>query len=130
MSLVVVGSRSSEMRSSFVATALCLSLVQTMINARATNNRQMQHGHADIASHNGVFKWLGSLFTRDVVERQDTGSRSEICVEDEYYYFVYNSSFGQNFCGEYVNYQNLTTITDYIPTRQEHSPSANMDVAD
>lgn len=107
----------SAMRQSFFATALCLSLIQTS-DARAHGRfpqLQIRDGGAVVQdARHGVVDWFRHLFKKDdSIERR----QESICPEDIYFQFVYNSSFGQDFCESFVNYPNTTVTADYTPTR-------------
>lgn len=99
------------MRSYIIPAALCLSLV---LNASA----RVPHSFQDVARRNaepedGIWGWLHRLFKREIFTRQSDG----ICYQDQYYDFVYNSSFGEAVCQALIEYPNRTTTVDYTPIR-------------
>ncbi|OQO11198.1 hypothetical protein B0A48_05454 [Cryoendolithus antarcticus] len=53
----------------------------------------------------GVLNWMRSLLHRDT------------CYQDDYYYFVNNSTFGETICRALITYPNETTTYDYTPTQ-------------
>ncbi|KAK6435213.1 hypothetical protein LTR95_008598 [Oleoguttula sp. CCFEE 5521] len=53
----------------------------------------------------GVLNWMKSLLHRDT------------CYQDDYYYFVNNSTFGETICRALITYPNETTTYDYTPTQ-------------
>ncbi|KAK1057541.1 hypothetical protein LTR74_014066 [Friedmanniomyces endolithicus] len=104
------------MRQSIFASALCLSLVQPSVNARAHDRfsqLKIRNGQpvVEVAQH-GVLDWANRLFRRHVQPRQSSGT----CVEDSYYTFIQNLPNGQSFCQGYMNYPNETVTVDYTST--------------
>lgn len=93
----------------FVATALCLSLVQQSTARIPQSLRQLGRRNADPQSQGGLAGWLGQMLGRPLERRQAT------CYEDEYYEFVNNSTFGETFCQAYMKYPNTTTVVDFTP---------------
>jgi len=96
---------------SFVAVALCLSLISSFAQARIPHSyRQLQERDDDFQSPNGIFNWFSRLLKRQQKRQQD------VCYQDEYYDFVTNSTFGQNFCQSLgVSYPNSTVVEDFTP---------------
>jgi hypothetical protein len=94
---------------SFVAVALCLSLLSTFAFARIPHSyRQLQERDDESQSPNSIFSW----FTRLLKRQQE----QDVCYQDEYYDFVTNSTFGQNFCEDLgVSYPNRTVVEDFTP---------------
>jgi len=94
---------------SFVALALCLSLFNNFATARIPHSyRQLQEGDDESQSPNVVLSWLGRLFKRQEDE--------DVCYQDQYYDFVNNSTFGQNFCRTLgVQYPNRTVVEEFTP---------------
>ncbi len=106
------------MRQSFFASALCLSIVQTSVNARAHDKfsqLKIRNGQpvVEVAQNGGMFDWAHRLFRRHVQPRQSSG----LCVEDSYYNIIQNLPNAQSFCQGYMNYPNETITVDYTPTR-------------
>ncbi|KAK4549411.1 hypothetical protein LTR36_006408 [Oleoguttula mirabilis] len=104
------------MHHSFFATALCLSLIQTS-DARAhgrSSQLQIRDGKAEVQeARHGVVDWFKHLFKKDdALERRQEST----CVEDDFYNFVNNSTFGESFCQSYIEYPNTTVTADYTPT--------------
>ncbi|KAK1812327.1 hypothetical protein LTR12_013297 [Friedmanniomyces endolithicus] len=105
------------MRQSFFASALCLSIVQTSVNARAHDKfsqLKIRNGQpvVEVAQNGGMFDWAHRLFRRHVQPRQSSG----LCVEDSYYNIIQNLPNAQSFCQGYMNYPNETITVDYTPT--------------
>ncbi|OQO13387.1 hypothetical protein B0A48_01615 [Cryoendolithus antarcticus] len=82
--------------------AVCLSLVCT---ALARVPPSVQKRNDKIEAQAGVLNWMRSLLHR------------ETCYEDDYYYFVNNSTFGETICQALITYPNETTTYDYTPTQ-------------
>jgi hypothetical protein len=97
------------MRHSLLASALCITLLQTLAYGRAQwrlqqlNHRTNQPLHKD--KQGGVPGWLERIFRRDT------------CYEDAYFNFVYAMNNSQAFCQGYMNYPAQTTTVDYTSTR-------------
>ncbi|KAK0856068.1 hypothetical protein LTR91_010347 [Friedmanniomyces endolithicus] len=105
------------MRQSFFASALCLSIVQTSVNARAHDKfpqLRIRNGQpvVEVAQNGGMFDWAHHFFRRHVQPRQSSG----LCVEDSYYNIIQNLPNAQSFCQGYMNYPNETVTMDYTPT--------------
>ncbi|KAK1057482.1 hypothetical protein LTR33_013631 [Friedmanniomyces endolithicus] len=105
------------MRQSFFAPALCLSIVQTSVNARAHDKfpqLRIRNGQpvVEVAQNGGMFDWAHHFFRRHVQPRQSSG----LCVEDSYYNIIQNLPNAQSFCQGYMNYPNETVTMDYTPT--------------
>jgi hypothetical protein len=92
---------------SFVAVALCLSLLSTFTLARIPHSyRQLQERDDESQSPNGIFAWFSRLLKR----------QEDVCYQDQYYDFVKNSTFGQNFCEVLgVSYPNRTVVEEFTP---------------
>jgi hypothetical protein len=92
---------------SFVALALCLSLFNTFATARIPHSyRQLQERNDESQSPNAILSWLSRLFKR----------QEDVCYQDQYYDFVNNSTFGQNFCRVLgVQYPNQTVVEEFTP---------------
>ena len=98
------------MRHSFFAQALCLSLYSSS-DARP----QLENRNEAIEARqprNAVVQWFGHMFRRD-----DGHESRDVCKQDNYYYFVNNSTMGEAFCRDYLDYPNTTVTVDYTPTR-------------
>ena len=109
---------------SFIAVALCLSLTHSCSARIPHSHRQLAERDAEPESSNFVMALFKRLFTVDLIPRQDAPSNSTqgsstngTCYQDEYYNFVYNSSFGEDLCQMLINYPNQTTTVDYTPIR-------------
>lgn len=92
---------------SFVAVALCLSLLSTFTLARIPHSyRQLQERDEELQSPNGILSWFSRLLKR----------QQNVCYQDQYYDFVNNSTFGQNFCQVLgVTYPNRTIVEEFTP---------------
>lgn len=95
---------------SFIAAALCLSLLQTCAARIPHSYRQLAQRDADLDTTNVFLNFFNKLF-----RRQDMSDGT--CYQDDYYNFVYNSSSGQTVCELFVDYPNETTTIDYTPVR-------------
>jgi hypothetical protein len=96
---------------SFVAVALCLSLLSSFALARIPHSyRQLQERDDELQSPNGVLDWFNRMLKRQQKHQQD------VCYQDQYYDFVNNSTFGQNFCEVLgVSYPNRTVTEEFTP---------------
>jgi hypothetical protein len=96
---------------SFVAVALCLSLISTSAFARIPHSyRQLQERDEEMQSLNGVLNWFNQILKRQQKRQQD------VCYQDQYYDFVNNSTFGQNFCRVLgISYPNRTVVEEFTP---------------
>lgn len=106
------------MRQSFFASALCLFLAHTSVDARAHNKfaqMKIRNGQpvVEAAEAGGISGWAQGLVRRLLQPRQSDGT----CYEDAYYNFVHELSNSKSFCQGYMNYPNQTVIVDYTPTR-------------
>lgn len=95
---------------SFVAAALCLSLIETFALARIPHSyRQLQERDDQSQSPNGILNWLTRLLKRQQ-EQQN------ICYQDDFYNFVHNSTFGKKTCQALgVTYPNVTVVEEFTP---------------
>ena len=100
---------------SFVAVALCLSLVSSFASARIPHSyRQLQERDDESQSPNGVLNWFSRLLKRQQKSQQKR--QQDVCYQDEYYDFVTNSTFGQNFCQNFgISYPNRTVVEEFTP---------------
>ena len=107
--MTFVSLRSSAMKS-FAAVALCLSLISTFATARIPHSyRDLQERDEQPNSVIGVLNWINKLFKREIYKR-------ETCYQDEFYNFVFNSSFGSEFCEDLgVAYPERTIVVDFTP---------------
>jgi len=112
---------------SFIAAALCLSLLQSCSALIPHSYRQLAQPEAELTPSNVFLNLFSKLLRRDtssaeqgLFPRQDASTNST-CYQDEYYTFVYNSSFGQSICELLVDYPNETTTVDYTPVRYHPS---------
>lgn len=105
---------------SFVALALCLSLILTFATARIPHSyRQLQERNEQPKSPNAFVAW----FSRFREKRQNTvvtatgeEPSNDVCYLDEYYRFVNGSTFGKTVCqGLGVKYPNRTSTVDFTP---------------
>jgi hypothetical protein len=96
---------------SFVAVALCLSLISSFALARIPHSyRQLQERDDELQSPNGILEWFSRILKRQQKRQQD------VCYQDEYYDFVTNSTFGQSFCQDLgVSYPNRTIVEEFTP---------------
>lgn len=92
---------------SFSALALGLTLVDFSAARVATGSVQQR----DEQSNSGLVGWFSRLFKKDIEQR----AALDTCVVDDYYNFVYNSSFGENFCRDLIEYDNVTVTQDFQP---------------
>lgn len=101
------------MRQSFFATALYLTLTSTLVDARAYPGLQIRNANAE--SNAAPLSWLKRIVKKgdSLLPRQDAG----ICYQDDFYKFVNNSTFGEDFCRSFVQYPNTTVVVEYTPTR-------------
>jgi hypothetical protein len=92
---------------SFKALAIGLAVVAPS-SARSTSGpyTDLENRDSSTSSGNPLLNWLGRL-----IRRQDGQS----CVEDEYFNFAYNSTFGKDFCMAFMSYPNTTVTSDYTP---------------
>lgn len=92
---------------SLVTLGLCLSLIITFATARIPHSyRQLQERDDESQSPNALLGWLSRLFKR----------QQDVCYQDQYYDFVNNSTFGQNFCRVLgVQYPNQTVVEEFTP---------------
>ena len=100
---------------SFSALALGLSL------ADISTARVAHDPRPDLERRDGgkvVFHWFNQLFRKDA--DSTIGQRQEpvgTCYIDDYFNFVHNSSFGEEFCRDYMSYPVVTEVDDYTPVR-------------
>ncbi|CZT22820.1 uncharacterized protein RCC_08526 [Ramularia collo-cygni] len=96
---------------SLQALALGLALTQSS-SARVTNGATLEDRQVSTPNSGSVANWLGRLFHR---EAQIT------CFEDEYYEFVSQPTFGEQFCQEFMSYPAFTTtvVTSPVTTTTE-----------
>jgi sensor domain CHASE-containing protein len=96
---------------SFVAVALCLSLFSTFARARIPHSyRQLQERDDELQSPDRLLNWFMRMLKRQQKRQQD------VCYQDQYYDFVNNSTFGQNFCQVLgISYPNRTIVDDFTP---------------
>ena len=96
---------------SFVAVALCLSLISSFAFARIPHSyRQLQERDDELQSPNGLLDWFSRILKRQQKRQQD------ICYQDDFYAFVNNSTFGQNTCKALgISYPNRTVVEEYTP---------------
>ena len=101
------------MRSSFLAKALWLSLVQTGVDARAMpqNGKQLQEDESAQSSTN-VSNWFGKIFKKNIETRAT-------CDKDRWYDFVDNSTFGQSLCQALISYPEQTVIDPPLTSNHE-----------
>ncbi|GAB7330528.1 hypothetical protein MBLNU13_g02122t1 [Cladosporium sp. NU13] len=96
---------------SLVAVALCLSLIGSFAFARIPHSyRQLQERDDELQSPNGLLNWFSRVLNRQQKRQQ------EVCYQDQYYDFVNNSTFGQNFCQVLgISYPNRTVVEEFTP---------------
>lgn len=96
---------------SFVAVALCLSLISSFALARIPHSyRQLQERDEEVQSPNGVLNWFSRILKRQQKRQQD------VCYQDQYYDFVTNSTFGKNTCQALgISYPNRTVVEEFTP---------------
>lgn len=96
------------------AVALSLWLCFHIANARIPHSyRQLQERNDEVTSHESFLAWASRLFKR---QNEAQGTSQDVCLQDEYYGFVTNSSFGENFCELLgIDYPNRTVVVDYTP---------------
>jgi hypothetical protein len=93
---------------SFTALAIGLVIVAPS-SARSTSGPYTDLEHRDTSTNTGnVMSWINRFFRRQAPES---------CVEDEYFNFAYNSTFGQSFCMAYMTYPNTTVTVTTTPIR-------------
>jgi hypothetical protein len=97
---------------SFVAVALCLSLLSTFTLARIPHSyRQLQERDDESQSPNGILDLFSPRWLTRLLKRQQ-----DICYQDQFYDFVNNSTFGHDFCEVLgVSYPNRTVVEEFTP---------------
>ena len=98
---------------SFIATALCLSLIDI-------SSARVPHSFPDLTArgaepgpktNNRLSQWFGRLFKR----QSSTDSTNDVCYEDAYYEFV--GSLEPGFCQDYLHSPSFTVTVEYTPMR-------------
>lgn len=92
---------------SLSALALGLALFD-LSTARATTGPVQE---LEEQPNTGLVGWISRLFKKDIEQR----AALDRCVVDSYYHFVYNSTFGGNFCRALIDYPNVTVVEDFQP---------------
>jgi len=108
------------MRQSLVTSALCLTLVQTVVDARAHNKfaqLKIRNGQpvVEAAEQGALLGWAQSLKRR--ILHPNTILHRDTCYEDAYYNFMQDLPEGEQFCQYFLNSPNETVTVDYTPTR-------------
>ena len=105
---------------SCISAALCLSLIATCSARIPHSYKQLAHRDPDPKPSNLIVRLFNKLFKRDLEVRQSSSNSSNgTCYQDDYYYFVYNSTFGEKVCQMFIDYPNVTTTYDYTPVRYD-----------
>lgn len=97
---------------SFTALAVGLAIVSPS-SARSTAGPYTDLENRDTSTNpkSPVLGWFGRLFRKQ--------APPEACIRDEYYDFAYNSTFGRDFCMEFMTYPNTTVTETFTPIRYE-----------
>ena len=96
---------------SLSALALGLSLA-SITSARVANApAEVQRRNNESQSEKSVWNLYGLL------RRFEKKAALATCYQDDFYYAVFNSSWGERLCADIMNYPNTTVTVGYTPVR-------------
>jgi len=93
---------------SYTALALGLTLAHHAAGRVANPPTDLELQQREVPQQNAVRRIFNRLFKK---------AAAATCYQDNYYDFVHDPSFGQDFCKAYITYPNTTVVVTKTPAR-------------